>query len=245
MAPAVTSIRKERDLKAREELILDHARRLLAEKGFQAWNMEQLAVAVEYSKGTLYQHFSSKEDLVLAVASRILNLRADLFEQAASFKGSTREQGRAIGLACCVFAHRHPDFFHIEMMLKSASFWEKASPERKEAHARAGARCWRTLYNIVVSAIALGDMPRLPWSAEHATMALISITIGSHVVSMEHNLRVFAGIDNPLLSVRLNQDLVCDGLGWKPLLHEHDYAATDQRIVSEIFPDAAAFLVPA
>jgi hypothetical protein len=76
-------------------------------------------------------------------------------------------------------------------------------------------------------------------------MALISITIGSHVVGMEHNLRVFAGIDNPLLSVRLNQDLVCDGLGWKPLLHEHDYAATDQRIVSEIFPDAAAFLIPA
>ena len=242
MAPAVTSLRKEREFRAREELILTHARRLLEEKGFQAWNMEQLAEAVEYSKGTLYQHFSTKEDLVLAVATRILGQRADLFESAAAFRGSTRERARAIGVACCVFACRHPDFFNVEMMLKSHSFWEKVSAPRKEAHSREGARCWRTLCNVIVEAMALGEMPRRPWSAEQATMALISVTVGSHIMGMEHNLRVFAGIDNPFRSVRLNQDLVCDGLGWKPLLHEHDYAAVDRRIVAEVFPDAADFL---
>jgi hypothetical protein len=29
---------------------------------------------------------------------------------------------------------------------------------------------------------------------------------------------------------------MCDGLGWKPLSFEADYAETDRRIVSEIFP---------
>ncbi len=109
--PSLTSSlsRKEREFIAREELILKHARRLLLEKGFQAWNMEQLAEAVEYSKGTLYQHFSSKEDLVLGVATQSLRQRADLFEQAATFQGRTRERCRAIGFACCEFAMAHPE----------------------------------------------------------------------------------------------------------------------------------------
>jgi hypothetical protein len=31
-------------------------------------------------------------------------------------------------------------------------------------------------------------------------------------------------------------------LGWKPLLHEHDYRATDQRIMKQIFPTASKWL---
>ena len=39
-------------------------------------------------------------------------------------------------------------------------------------------------------------------------------------------------------------DLMCDGLGWKPLSHDFDYAATDQRVVKEIFPGAKWLRVP-
>lgn len=239
-APAAT--RKEREFRAREELILTHARRLLIEKGFQAWNMEQLAEAVEYSKGTLYQHFTSKEDLVLAVATASLKQRADLFEKAVQFKGTTRERCRAVGFACCEFATSCPEYFHVEMMLKSASFWEKASESRQQTHAFHGARCWRTLNHIVVEAMALGDMPRDRFTAEQATFSLVSVTVGSHLMTRESQLRVHAGITNPMLSVRLNQDIVCDGLGWKPMLHEYDYAATDKRIVAEVFPGAVKWL---
>ena len=31
---------------------------------------------------------------------------------------------------------------------------------------------------------------------------------------------------------------MCDGLGWKALSYEVDYAETDRRIVREIFPHA-------
>lgn len=234
--------RKEREFQAREELILGHARRLLLERGFQAWNMEQLAEAVEYSKGTLYQHFTSKEDLVLAVATASLRQRADMFEKASQFKGSTRERSRAIGFACCEFAVSCPEYFHVEMMLKSASFWEKASEGRRQAHAFQGARCWRVLNHIIVEAMALGEMPRDRLTAEQATFALVSVTVGSHLMTQEPQLRVQAGIVHPLLSVRLNQDIVCDGLGWKPLQHEYDYTETDMRIVAELFPKATEWL---
>lgn len=233
--------RKEREFLAREALIVTEARRLLLDKGFQAWNMEELAAAVEYSKGTLYQHFTSKEDLVLAVSTDSLRQRADLFEKAAQFQGRTRERCRAIGFACCEFAANCPEFFHIEMMLKSASFWEKASESRRQAHAMQGARCWRVVNHIIVEAMAVGDLPRQPYTAEQATFALASMTVGSHVMVQEPQLWVQAGITDEVTPVRLNQDLVCDGLGWKPLLHEFDYAATDRRILAEVFPGAASW----
>ena len=242
MSILATPTRKEREFQAREELILSHARRLLLEKGFQAWNMEQLAEAVEYSKGTLYQHFTSKEDLVLAVSTDALRMRADLFEKAAQFKGKSRERCRAIGFACCEFAYNCPEYFHIEMMLKSASFWEKASEERRQAHAFQGARTWRVLNNIVVQAMALGDLPSGRFTPEQATFALVSVTVGSHIMTQEPILRVQAGISDPMASVRTNQDLICDGLGWQPLLHDYDYASTDKNIVKELFPSALAWL---
>src|SRR5258706_16317843 len=94
---SLTAARKEREKAAREELMIDHATRLLLREGYQNLNLDVLAQAVEYSKGTIYLHFSTKEDLVLAVATRIFKERADLFECVAQFQGRTRERVRAIG----------------------------------------------------------------------------------------------------------------------------------------------------
>ena len=208
------------------------------EKGFQGWNMDDLAQAVEYSKGTLYQHFASKEDLALAVITEALEQRASLFEHASSFTGLTRERIRAICGACCEFASAHPDYYHVEMMLKSASFWSKASEARQEDHRFQAGRCWRAVQAIVFEAQAKGDMPKDRISPEQATFALISVTVGSHIMAMEGDIRVMAGINDPLRTVRQNGDIMCDGMRWRPLSDEHDYEATDRRIVKELFPAA-------
>ena len=63
-------------------------------------------------------------------------------------------------------------------------------------------------------------------------------------MATEGDLRVMAGITDMMATVRRNGDLMCDGLGWKPLSHEFDYAATDQRVVKEIFPGATWLRVP-
>lgn len=238
MSASFSTARRAREFAAREELILREARRLLLEKGFQGWNMDDLAQAVEYSKGTLYQHFASKEDLALAVITEALAQRAGLFEHASTFKGGTRERIRAICGACCEFATSHPDYYHVEMMLKSASFWGKASEARREDHRFHAGRCWRAVQAIVIEAQAAGDMPKGLVTPEQATFALISVTVGSHIMATEGDLKVMAGIQDPLLTVRKNGDIMCDGMRWKPLSDEFDYAATDRRIVRELFPAA-------
>lgn len=61
---------KERQRQEREQLILRAAEELLLEKGYHETSMEDIASRVGISKGTVYLHFASKEDLVFALLQR-------------------------------------------------------------------------------------------------------------------------------------------------------------------------------
>ena len=232
-----TSERKQREREEREELIIGHAAALLLREGFQGLNLDVLAQAIEYAKGTIYQHFRTKEDLVLAVATRALRERAQLFERAAAFTGRSRERMRAVGVACCQFAIAHPDYFQIDLMLRAQSFWEQASPERRQANGREGERCTRVMAAIVTDAQRMGDLPA-GLAPGAVSFSLIAMTMGSHTMALEPEIQRLCSLADPLKATRINQDLVCDGLGWRPLLADWDYAATDRRIRAEVFPEA-------
>lgn len=58
--------------KAREEAIVGVVNRLLAEKGFDAMTVDEVAAAVGIAKASLYRHFPSKEDLAAAAMVRVM-----------------------------------------------------------------------------------------------------------------------------------------------------------------------------
>lgn len=53
-------------LQAREHAIIQAVNRLLAEKGFEAMTVDEVAADVGIAKASLYKHFPSKEDLAAA-----------------------------------------------------------------------------------------------------------------------------------------------------------------------------------
>jgi AcrR family transcriptional regulator len=61
---------KERQQQLREDAIIEMAQKLLFEQGFNALNMDELASRVGVSKATLYQHFPSKDELVIQTVLR-------------------------------------------------------------------------------------------------------------------------------------------------------------------------------
>lgn len=63
---------KNQMLKAREEAIIQTVNRLLAEKGFDAMTVDEVAASVGIAKASLYKHFPSKEDLAAAAMVRIM-----------------------------------------------------------------------------------------------------------------------------------------------------------------------------
>ena len=56
----------------REDAIVDTVNRLLAEKGYDAMTVDQVAADVGIAKASLYKHFSSKEALAAAAMVRVL-----------------------------------------------------------------------------------------------------------------------------------------------------------------------------
>ena len=118
MKPMAIADRKERARKEREKLILDHADDLLRFNGYLGLNLDELAKRIEYSKATIYNHYSSKEDLVLGVATMHLKTRTELFGRALTFDGRTRERILAIGLADQIMAQLCPHGFPLLQLVR-------------------------------------------------------------------------------------------------------------------------------
>lgn len=57
---------------AREEALVAAAGRLLAEKGFEAMTVDEVAAAVGIAKASLYKHFAGKEDLCAAAMVHVV-----------------------------------------------------------------------------------------------------------------------------------------------------------------------------
>jgi TetR/AcrR family transcriptional regulator of autoinduction and epiphytic fitness len=64
---------KAQVLQVREDAIVTAVNRLLAEKGFDAMTLDEVAADVGIAKASLYKHFTSKEELAAAAMIRVLD----------------------------------------------------------------------------------------------------------------------------------------------------------------------------
>src|SRR5262249_10615601 len=87
---------KERQRQEREQLILQAADELLLEKGYHDTSIEDIAVRVGISKGTVYLHFASKDDLVFALLERGMRELQATLDAIFLSPGTPREKLRAV-----------------------------------------------------------------------------------------------------------------------------------------------------
>ena len=85
---------KQQMLLAREEAIVDVVNRMLANKGFDAMTVDEVAAEVGVAKASLYKHFPSKEDLATAAMVRVVQ-RAQAYLNNLSAKAAPLEQLKA------------------------------------------------------------------------------------------------------------------------------------------------------
>lgn len=64
---------RQQILQVREDAIVSSVNRLLAEKGFEAMTVDEVAADVGVAKASLYKHFASKEALAAAAMVRVLD----------------------------------------------------------------------------------------------------------------------------------------------------------------------------
>jgi AcrR family transcriptional regulator len=86
---------KAQMLLAREDAIIQSVNRLLAEKGFEAMTVDEVAADVGIAKASLYKHFPSKEDLAAAAMVSVMR-RAQAFLDALPAESSPMDKLRCM-----------------------------------------------------------------------------------------------------------------------------------------------------
>lgn len=90
---------KEKQRQEREALILQAAEDVLMEKGYHETCMDEIASRVGIAKGTVYLHFASKEDLVVALFARDMHQLLAQVDQIVETQAPTLRQLEVI-LGC-------------------------------------------------------------------------------------------------------------------------------------------------
>ena len=76
--------RKQREKEQRKKEIIDAARKVFSNKGFNTATMEEIASEAELSSGTLYLYFKNKEELHTSLSIEILKHLADEIQKVVS-----------------------------------------------------------------------------------------------------------------------------------------------------------------
>ncbi len=76
----------------RRDRLIEAAARLFRKQGYERTSVRQLAEAVGILSGSVFNHFDSKEDILLAVMSTTITTMIERLSQAANSTSSTRQR---------------------------------------------------------------------------------------------------------------------------------------------------------
>ena len=232
------SPKKQNEIEERETTILDVAARVFLSDGYHSLNMENIADEIGCSKGTVYGHFRNKEDILMELASRGVEKRAEMFSQAAAFAGRPRERMVVLWMSIELYVRAYPEYFASELILRTETLREKAAPERQEFMRGCENRCIQIVAGIVRDGVALRDL-HLPdgMSAEELAFGVWSLTYGAHGLLQTGTPMKSMGVKNPFQSILYNANIMLDGVGWKPLSTELDYQSIQKQAAKTLFED--------
>ncbi|MCD6589395.1 MAG: TetR/AcrR family transcriptional regulator [Candidatus Fermentibacteraceae bacterium] len=76
----MTEARKQQEIAYRKSLIIDAARVIFFDKGFENSTMEDIAHKAGYSKGSLYSYFNSKNEICFTIVNEYFSKIVDLIQ---------------------------------------------------------------------------------------------------------------------------------------------------------------------
>ena len=115
MMPSAATDRREREKLAIRTKILDAARELFAEHGYDAVTMRTIAEKIEYTPTAIYYHFKDKDALIQEMCDEDYGALSDEFQKIATVADPV-ERLRAMGAAYAHFAFDHPNHYRLMFM---------------------------------------------------------------------------------------------------------------------------------
>jgi AcrR family transcriptional regulator len=237
-----TKERRQREVAEREQLFIDKARELVCQEGLLQLQMARLAEACDYATGTIYQHFGSKEDLVVALLTDRVQQRAELFRRAAEWDARPRDRMFAVAAAETIFVRRNPEYFRIAQLALTEVVWSAASIERRNDYLREMRPIGDVVIGIVRDAVACGDLDLKGETVEEAAVSLWTLVCGTHTLVHAEGLLESFDVRDPYRLMGRNIHRLLNAMGWQPLFDVADrgaYEAYLERLSLGLFPTGA------
>src|SRR5271167_1678979 len=102
------------------EAIIEAAERLFLERGFGAVSMDELAEAAGVARRTLYNQFSSKEEIFREMLLRVSGQLEDAFPSGVETQGDVEDVLRLVA-RMILELHRHPEYLGFLRMVVADS----------------------------------------------------------------------------------------------------------------------------
>ncbi len=235
--------RNHAEIAHRKAELLAVAQRLLITHGPGWLTMDRFAAATEFSKGTIYQVFSSKDDVIAALAEQTTQRRVAFFERAAVFPGRSRERMHAIAKAYEITSRLYPDECACEEACSLAHVRQYLPERRRRELEKVDNRAFEITLGILRDGISSGDLKLTPSAPtpEMILFGLFGLTKGIYRVWISD--LPFHEWASDVFETHFGLiNLMCDGYGWRPFTNEWDYQATKERIWKDVFPAEYALL---
>lgn len=137
----------------REKMIVDTAIRLLSQQGFLGVRMADIARETQNSMGTIYSHFESKEDLLVACAHTLAEEERELFSRIGVLPIPAIEKIISVMHCSWYISANRPDLIEIENLSLMPLVWRRATEHRIDALNQMHVSLAETFFGIVLEAI--------------------------------------------------------------------------------------------
>ena len=229
VAPLPTARSKARQ--QREQRLLELAQQIVRQDGFTGLTMDRLTSLSDVSKGTLYNHFSSKEDVLTALSVDSLQRLLQLFQHASTFGGRSRERALALHHAYHNFSAAEPTLFLCLLSAATPGVMEKSSPARLQQRQQLELQLLQYCQQVLSDALADGSL-QLPLGVSLEQWSFINwaLAFGCNALFVPlRQLGLFTGLAAPQVNLH-SINLLFDGMGWLPLSSSWDYQHSWQQI---------------
>jgi AcrR family transcriptional regulator len=114
--------RRDRERLEMRRAILDAARKIAAQDGWQAVTIRRVAEMIEYSPPTIYEYFENKEAILCEELREGFRLLLEDLRGARDAAQAPEQKFRALGDAYWNFAWKHPELYQVISGLGSVGF---------------------------------------------------------------------------------------------------------------------------
>ena len=241
--------RKEREYKEREQLILKTAFNMLQSEGYIGFTIDKLAKKIEYAKGTVYKHFSCKEDILFKILCDGFSQRAKIISRTYDLGLSERALFIAGSVGAKLYNELNPNLHRLVHIAGVESIWNKVSQELREYHNEMRNGMYLRFAELIKRAVNNGTLELGKHTASDIYYTILSIIISYDALfrdsgkssSMHSNFHKCLGnnslIKNSKEAMSLSINTYLDGLNWRPLSSEFDYDSLEREIAETSYAD--------